>query len=137
MLFLLLSLQLVMLDSISCIVLEFTPQFKKNPSTSCAKIAICIAHVLVIKRSGVCAFLKIHRKCSVKTTYVCFLLHHNSSCIVNFQCYNELSVGVRSLLQHTINIQGSNTCESLPDRSAIGDDVIWITYELQATVLKK
>lgn len=61
------------------------------------------------------------------------IIHHallTSSATVN-------SLWVLEACYNTINIQGSNTCESLPDISAIGDDVIWITYELQATVLKK
>lgn len=80
----------------------------KKPSTSCTKIASCTTYVLVIKRSSVC-FPENTQKCGVKTTHVRFLLHHNSSCINNFWCCNGLSVGVRSSLQHTISIQGSNT----------------------------
>lgn len=102
-----LSLQLVMLDSISYCFRIHCPILKKSFYLY-TKIASRTAYVLGIKRSSVCAFLKMHRKYSVKTTYVPFLLHHNSSCIVNFWCYSELSVGVRSSLQHTINIQGSN-----------------------------
>lgn len=49
-----LSLQIVMLDSISFIVLEFTAQLKKILLCPCTKIASCTAYVLVIKRSVVC-----------------------------------------------------------------------------------